>query len=163
MIYDTLYSHGYNPISVVALSYIERLRFEPGKTLLDVGCGRGHAVEVLTEMGLDAQGCDIIDPSHVIPIRYTKGFPEGEFDYVTCFDVLEHLSDPVSLIQQIKKACKGKAYISVSHRPADHKGPNGEQLHLTIQGPEWWLDTFLQLFDIERVEIDGDSSLWVLT
>lgn len=79
----------------------------PRGRLLDVGCGLGFFVEVALEAGWDAWGVDanadavgwatahVTDrvleaPAGALP------FPDGHFDCVVMFDVIEHLLDPAT-------------------------------------------------------------------
>lgn len=55
-----------------------------GRTL-DYGCGPGKLVERLRGAGFDAAGYD----------RFYDGFetpPQGQFDVITCFEVMEHIN-----------------------------------------------------------------------
>jgi len=77
-------------------------------SLLDVGCSNGAFVWIAQQMGIDAQG---VEPGE-IPARQAqarglvvhKGYleeldlPEASFDVVTLFEVIEHIKDPMILI-----------------------------------------------------------------
>lgn len=83
----------------------------PGMTILDVGCGRGEILRHTATLGANAYGIDyaevavnlsrqVIDPlDGVTPGRTavmqadakTLPFPDGMFDRVLMFDVVEHL------------------------------------------------------------------------
>ena len=87
------------------LKPLERLTGRPnGHQLLDVGCHIGVFVEIATRHGWDAWG---VDPSHwavaqaqvqglhvVEGTLETADLPEGAFDVVTMWDVVEHVTDP---------------------------------------------------------------------
>jgi len=78
--------------------------------LLDVGCGYGGFIALMLERGWDAEG---VDPSPtVVNAALKKGrpvhlgtlagmqAPEGTYDAVTMFYVLEHLPDPTGALKK---------------------------------------------------------------
>jgi len=81
----------------------------PGR-LLDVGCGYGSFVALMRERGWDAEG---VDPSPtVVAAAIRKGrtvqlgtlvrmqSPNGTYDAVTMFYVLEHVPDPLGALRR---------------------------------------------------------------
>jgi SAM-dependent methyltransferase len=77
----------------------------PNDLILDVGCGRGMAVQWLRERGLQAMGCDPGMPtpadSSVVPYLYLGVAAESlateladRVRVILLLDVLEHLSEP---------------------------------------------------------------------
>jgi 2-polyprenyl-3-methyl-5-hydroxy-6-metoxy-1,4-benzoquinol methylase len=89
---------------------LERLTGSPnGRKLLDVGAYTGVFVEIAARHGWDAWG---VEPSRwavseaqsqgLNVIQGTVGtadLPKGAFDVVTMWDVIEHLTDPLSALQ----------------------------------------------------------------
>jgi SAM-dependent methyltransferase len=83
-----------------------------GRRLLDVGCADGYLSQLFAERGFSVTAIDAPRPSaRVMPdgVRYLdadldRGLPtgEGSFDFVVCADILEHLRDPDSLLQQVR-------------------------------------------------------------
>jgi SAM-dependent methyltransferase len=90
------------------LMYIGSL--PPGK-ILDVGCGNGNRLERFRSLGWDAQGQEV-DPQAAAEARCISGapvhlgqleearFPGGSFDAITMNHVIEHVHDPVRLLQE---------------------------------------------------------------
>lgn len=85
--------------------------FPSGGRLLDIGCGYGHFLRVMEGRGWQAEG---IDPSantvkyardrglNVMQTTIDEGpFPEGPFQAVTMFYVLEHLTDPFKALKKV--------------------------------------------------------------
>ncbi len=96
-----------------------------GKTL-DIGCGNGTLMNVLQKNGYDVWGVEVnLDaekysyPSLRGRIFYNElaecGFQEKSFDIITCFQVLEHIIYPGSVLEEIRRILKddGILYLSV--------------------------------------------------
>ena len=88
------------------LRYSEPIRqaFPSGGTALDLGCGRGEALALLTSLGFQATGVDTNLPAvefarsrnlhveHEDIFRYLRKIPDASLTVVTAFHVMEHLS-----------------------------------------------------------------------
>jgi 2-polyprenyl-6-hydroxyphenyl methylase/3-demethylubiquinone-9 3-methyltransferase len=85
-----------------------------GKTALDVGCGAGLLAEPLTRLGAKVTGLDaspelIVAARHHaaavgLEIDYRAGelaALEGQFDLVTCMEVIEHVADPAGFVPNL--------------------------------------------------------------
>lgn len=66
----------------------------PGSRFLDYGCGPGLLVEAQRTQGYAAEGYDRFNP------RFATR-PQGRFDVVTCFEVLEHVRDVDAVIDDL--------------------------------------------------------------
>jgi len=93
--------------------------------VLDVGCGDGTFLYLLkTRKKCDAVGLDI--SPHAIKKAAEKGvkaillnveqekfpFNDNEFDYIACLEVLEHLHDPISVLEEMRRVCKTYSIFS---------------------------------------------------
>src|SRR5690349_6848665 len=80
-----------------------------GKTALDVGCGAGLLAEPLARLGAAVTGLDAsaeliaVAREHAkatgLEIDYRAGeleALEGQFDLITCMEVIEHVADPAA-------------------------------------------------------------------
>lgn len=99
------------------LKPLERVTGSPdGRLLLDVGCHIGVFVEIAAAHGWDAWG---VEPSrwaveqarqrglHVVEGTVeTAHLPEGAFDVVTLWDVIEHLTDPRGTLESVHRLLK---------------------------------------------------------
>lgn len=81
--------------------------------LLDVGCGRGWFLEIAKQRGWNVFGTEYSETS--IRLCRNKGidmkegvlnaqdFDNLQFDVITSFEVIEHLSDPAAHVREIQK------------------------------------------------------------
>jgi 2-polyprenyl-6-hydroxyphenyl methylase/3-demethylubiquinone-9 3-methyltransferase len=87
-----------------------------GKTALDVGCGAGLLAEPLARLGAKVTAIDAspeviaVARQHAstagLDIDYQVGDVqelEGEFDLITCMEVIEHVADPASFVKALAK------------------------------------------------------------
>ena len=103
--------------------FFDRLPGPPGR-LLDIGCGYGLFLKIAHECGWDAVGVDL-DPKG---IAYAKerlqvdaflgdpgdvDFPDGSFDLVTLWNVVECVPDPVELLRQARRVLKGGGTVFI--------------------------------------------------
>ncbi|HJX83388.1 MAG TPA: class I SAM-dependent methyltransferase [Candidatus Angelobacter sp.] len=84
--------------------------------LLDVGCGNGEALESMAALGWQTEGLDI-DPI-AVQVARSKGlkvrqgtlqsqqFASGAFDAVVMSHVIEHVHDPVLMMQECNRILK---------------------------------------------------------
>jgi ubiquinone/menaquinone biosynthesis C-methylase UbiE len=84
---------------------LERMAGAPaGRPLLDVGCYTGVFVEIAGEHGWEAWGVEpsrwAVEQARARDLRVEQGtlqsaaLPEGGFDVITMWDVIEHVPDP---------------------------------------------------------------------
>lgn len=87
--------------------------FKGGKTVLDIGCGRGEFLELLQEHDIGARGIDLnedmvlycrrkgLDVERAEAISYLSSLPDKSLDGVFAGQVIEHLQ-PEELISLVK-------------------------------------------------------------
>lgn len=103
-------------------------RLQAGERLLDLGARAGNLAQLARRLGLDIEytGLELSEEnvrtarSLGIDLRQadaTKGLPVGdaEYDCVVCLELLEHLTSPVVLLEEIRRVLRpdGRAVISV--------------------------------------------------
>jgi SAM-dependent methyltransferase len=92
--------------------------------LLDVGCGKGFFVKAASATGILAEGIDVSHSGieyavQTLGVKATAGLLEQQnsngwreaFDVVTLWATIEHLVDPLSVLQAIHKSLKSKGII----------------------------------------------------
>lgn len=109
-------------------------------SLLDVGAGSGMLIEQAREMGYDAAG---IEPSRWLQsiarergLRVVQGtlpHPElvGPFDIVTLIDVIEHVANPVELLEEARRVLHPDGLVAIVT-------PDLGSLAARLAGWKWW-------------------------
>ena len=124
--------HEINPLR---LQYIDQRVGLADKKVLDVGCGGGILAESMAVCGAEVLGIDMgkapltVAKLHAmeadIDLEYRQITVEelaeempGQFDAVTCMEMLEHVPDPASIIQACYKLVKpgGDVFMSTLNR-----------------------------------------------
>ena len=141
--------HQINPLR---LAWIQESVPLKGKRVVDVGCGGGILSDAMARCGADVLGIDMsgkalgVAQLHALEAQ-TKGvayrevnaealadeFP-GQFDVVTCMEMLEHVPNPASVVRACAKLVKpgGWVFFSTINR-------NPKAFMLAIVGAEYVL------------------------
>lgn len=103
------------------LRRIELLR-EPGR-LLDIGCSLGYFVEAANARGWQASGVEIspyaAEEARGLGLNVRTGvledsnYPDGAFDCVTMWDVLEHVPDPTKHMLEVRRVLSDSGMVVV--------------------------------------------------
>ena len=99
---------------------LEGIDVHKSRSLLDVGCGRGHCIDKFLRLGLDVTGCDIYaKPTTTSAAGYVQGnveslpFSDRSFDIVTCFHTLEHVRRLSAALQELKRVSRSQLFLIV--------------------------------------------------
>ena len=142
--------HDINPLR---MRYITERIDLAGKHVLDAGCGGGILAEALARAGATVEGIDMVEKSLQVArlhmyesdlansIQYHHGTIEafstahaGEFDAITCMELLEHVPEPQSIISACRRLLKpgGHLFLSTINR-------NPKAYVLAVLGAEYVL------------------------
>ena len=138
--------HEINPLR---LDFIDARAGLAGKRVVDVGCGGGILAEAMAHRGAKVTGIDLgeaplavarlhaeesgvaVDYRCVSVETLAEEMP-GEFDVVTCLEMLEHVPDPASVVRACAALVKpgGQLFFSTLNR-------NPKAYALAILGAEY--------------------------
>lgn len=124
--------HDLNP---VRLGYIAERAVLKGARVVDVGCGGGLLSEAMASAGADVVGIDLapavleVARLHLLESGLKVDYREtgaealaqavgGQFDVVTCLEMLEHVPDPASVIRACADLLRpgGRLFVSTLNR-----------------------------------------------
>jgi 2-polyprenyl-6-hydroxyphenyl methylase / 3-demethylubiquinone-9 3-methyltransferase len=120
--------HDINPLR---LDWIAQHAPLQGARVLDVGCGGGILAEAMARRGAKVTGIDLAEKAlrvaqlHLLEskldIRYEKSSVDdvaGEFDLVTCMELLEHVPDPAAMVAACARLVRpgGQVFFSTINR-----------------------------------------------
>ncbi len=128
---------------------------------LDVGCGRGHAVRELRNLGLAGDGVDIVsvDPDMLVADCTTDLDLFSDYDTCICIDVIEHLDDEMVevLFGNMKKTAV--QIFSIHNGDSFHEGL---QLHINKKPFEQWDEIVEQNFSLTKgIQIHETQKLYI--
>lgn len=142
--------HQINPLR---LAWIDGLRPLKGARVVDVGCGGGILADSMARNGAEVLGIDLAEKSlkvaqlhaleaqtpqisyrHVAAEALAAEMP-GQFDVVTCMEMLEHVPDPESIVRACATLVKpgGWVFFSTINR-------NPKSFLMAIVGAEYLLN-----------------------
>ena len=140
--------HQINPLR---LGWIDKTAALKGKSVLDVGCGGGILAEAMVGIGAHVKGIDLSEKAlkvamlHLFESRLDINYEEisaealalrepGQYDALTCMEMLEHVPDPASTVRACAQLVKpgGHVFFSTLNR-------NPKSYLLAVIGAEYIL------------------------
>lgn len=129
------------PVKSASLdSSVMFLSAKPGGLLLDVGCGNGDRLFLLKSLGWEVEGVDF-DQS-AVDVALSKGllvytgeleaqqFSENRYDAIILHHLIEHVYEPVQLLQECYRIMKpGASLVAIT--------PNNSSLSHRIFTKDW--------------------------
>lgn len=141
-------------------------------TLLDVSTGRGETLRMANDLGFRAFGTEAVTDlcgafthgTHILTVVMAQGhalpFEDGEFDHVTCFDVLEHLveADVVACLGELRRVARVSVTASASERPSVF---GDRDLHISKRPAAEWEALMAKAWGgATRIRNAGGSPCW---
>jgi 2-polyprenyl-6-hydroxyphenyl methylase/3-demethylubiquinone-9 3-methyltransferase len=158
--------HDINPLRLDWIAAHAQLE---GAEVLDVGCGGGILAEAMARRGARVTGIDLSEKAlrvaelHLheskLDVRYAKASVEeysGEFDVVTCMELLEHVPEPASMVAACARLVKlgGQVFFSTINR-------NPKSYLFAVVGAEYVLGLLPKgTHDYERFIRPSELSRW---
>ena len=141
-----------------------------GRKLLDVGAHIGIFVEIANKAGWQATG---LEPSRwsvevarqlgtelIEGTLATSNLPQGYFDIVTLWDVIEHLSDPMAEINHVFHVLKPGGWVVIHTM-------NIESLFAKLMGAKWpwFMEMHLYYFSEQTLRqlLEGANFQWKIS
>ena len=120
--------HEINPLR---LEWINALAPVAGKRVVDIGCGGGILAEAIAKKGATVTGIDLSEKAlkvaelhsleSGVSVRYELTSAEdlaareaGQYDIVTCMEMLEHVPDPASTVAACARMVRPGGWVFVS-------------------------------------------------
>tara|TARA_B110000977_G_scaffold201784_1_gene298612 strand:- start:7370 stop:8023 length:654 start_codon:yes stop_codon:yes gene_type:complete len=96
-----------------------------GKNILDIGTGTGEYLDIFKDLKANCIGIDSINNFKIKKnknfklikvdlFQYLRKAPKNHFDYIFCFEVIEHLEEKDEIFKLIKKTLKDKGILFMS-------------------------------------------------
>lgn len=141
-----------------------------GDKVLDVGCGIGYGLNLLSIKAKEAYGVDVDEKAikycqdNILGKNprlkslqaydgYSLPFKDKEFDVVTTVDVLEHVEDYHRFIEELLRVAKRAVLISTPNRRPEYTNPDGtpkNYWHLR----EWSFEELDEILKQHKAKID---------
>lgn len=106
--------------------------YSPGHTMLDIGCSTGFFIEAAKARGYDVRGIEfaaaaiehasssVRDKIVQGDVHQVLGQWQPHVDWISAFDIIEHMHDPVKFITDIKSILKPGGFLVMSSPDSGH-------------------------------------------
>lgn len=145
--------------------------FGVGKKALDGGCAYGFASQVLSRLGYETYSVDISRFGLQRAKTYAKevghalcdvqsGLPlkRNSLDLIVCFEVLEHLRDPVVSLKNMFECCRGTVVATTPNRSAETIKSlmrDFDETHVSVFTPAEWEELNRENLDASFVKVES--------
>lgn len=162
--YKEIYNHVYSNVkdytvvpkelSVLKDNQVLSFLKDEKTQVLDIGCGSGHYLQLMTENNISCFGIDVSD---VCCLKHLKEYDfkvidivdfaktrKKKFNSAICVDFLEHISeeDLDNVLSSITKVSNNVLFGIANHSDV----LAGIELHLIKKDSDWWVDILSKYF-----------------
>ena len=120
----------------------EKSQFLSNKKVLDIGCFTGDFLDAISRRGADVYGLELQQeaieiankkfPSKVFKADvFSNDFPDLKYDIITLFGLIEHVVDPIKLLNRANQLLNPGGIIVL-------QTPNSSSLFATIMKKYWF-------------------------
>ncbi len=82
-------------------------QLDPQKTIIDIGCNKGHIFEGWDRSKITSVDLDVYDlPNFVRANADDLPFEDNKFDYACLFEIVEHAENPVKVLSEARRVAK---------------------------------------------------------
>ncbi len=103
---------------------LDRLALPAGARILDAGCGSGRTLQELVDYG-QVSGLELNDEAAELArgrglgevmIGRLEALPweDATFDLITCLDVIEHVPDDITALEELRRVCRPGGWLLVT-------------------------------------------------
>lgn len=116
----------------IVIDKLDKVKKIKNQKILEVGCGYGPLLKLLSDMGAIVVGTEVDSKSLTIAKKLLKNtkriklvsvknsllpFENNSFDSVILFDVIEHVKNPLEMINECKRVLKKGGILYVEFTP----------------------------------------------
>lgn len=134
-------SHRYQQFEKAFGQYAPTLLLANSQVLLDIGCGEGDFLSIAESKGWKVEGIELsrtsaqqarekINGEVYVGEITTLDLPKAKYDLITSYHVIEHLIDPIVMLQQIYELLRPGGAVLI-------ETPNIGSLGARIRGRKW--------------------------
>jgi 2-polyprenyl-3-methyl-5-hydroxy-6-metoxy-1,4-benzoquinol methylase len=142
-------------------AYEEALKYSDSKTILDIGCNIGYGSNLLSKKATRVVGIDVSSKAisaakdmyhsrnlcfHLVD-GITLPFKDKSFKLLTCFQVIEHISDVPSFLNEIHRVLEEDGLVMLSTPNASIRLAPGMQPWNRFHVREWSAEEFSKMLD----------------
>ena len=127
------------------------LKSGSGKKVLEIGCSIGAFSKILKERGFEVTATDV--SSYIINKAKTiqkdidfrvldierESRLRDKYDYIFCFETIEHLKNPVKGLTNMKNALRKEGVLVIS-TPFPTKRSLADPTHINVHEPAFWMN-----------------------